>query len=125
MSLSLNPKVVSTQIGRTELIGLLRQRIGDRTDLEQIIKTVEEFFVFASDFINYKNLGIYPAHFKATLNDDHFILMRETPHYVFSVDNFSDNQTYFERSIFKIFLKTQGYSEPIMTLFLVPQNCGS
>jgi len=125
VSLSLNPKVVSKQIGRTELIELLRQRIEDRADREQIIKTIEEFFVFASDFINYKNLGTYPVHFKATLKDDHFILTRETPHYIFNVDSFSDNQTYFERSIFKIFLKTQGYSDPIMTLFLVPQNCDS
>ena len=101
----------------------MREKIGDRADRDQIIKTVEEFFVFASDFIHYKAIGVYPTHFNAKSDDGHFLLSRDTPHYKFSVDNFSDNQSYFERTVFKIFFKAPGYTDPIMTLFLVPQSC--
>ena len=123
VSLSLDPKVVSKQMGHSELMNLLKERIGDRGDRDQIAKTIAEFFVFSSDFIQYKAADVYPKHFKATFNDDHFILERETPHYKFMIDNFADNQKYFERTILKIFLKSNSQTDPIMTLFLVPQSC--
>jgi hypothetical protein len=50
-------------------------------------------------------------------------MSRQTAHYDFVIDNFSDNETYFERTVFKIFLKNSGGTDPIMTLFLVPGNC--
>lgn len=125
VSLSLNPQEVSRQIGRTELVELLREQLGERADSSQIVKTIEEFFVFASDFIRYKASSVYPAHFSASSLNDHFLLSRETPNYLFVVDNFSANETFFERTIFKIFLKAQASADPIMTLFLVPQVCES
>lgn len=125
VSLSLDPKEVSRQIGRTQLVELLRERVGDRRDSAQIVRTMEEFFVFASDFISFRSQNIYPAHFKSSSLNDHFLLSRETPSYLFVVDNFSDNQNFFERSIFKIFTKSQQTADPIMTLFLVPQVCES
>lgn len=123
VDLSLNPKEVSKQIGRSNLVELLREKIGDRSDRNQIIKTIEEFFVFASDFIGHKSAGVYPSNFTSTFDNDHFILNRETPQYLFLVDNFSESKTYFERTVFKIYLKTTSISDPIMTLFLVPQAC--
>lgn len=123
VSLSLNPALVSKQIGKTELIEVLRDKIGEREDREQIVKTIKEFFVFASDFVRYRAAAVYPTHFKADSTNGHFVLFRETPHYKFSVDNFSDNETYFERTIFQIFHKDRSLSDPIMTLFLVPQKC--
>jgi hypothetical protein len=123
VSLSLNPNEVSKQIGKTELVEVLREKVGDRSDRDQIVKTIEEFFVFASDFIRYKAAGTYPTHFSSTSLNNHFIMFRETPHYRFSVDNYSDNQNYFERTVFQIFLKSRSATDPIMTLFLVPQNC--
>ena len=91
VDLSLNPKEVSKNIGRSELISVLREQVGDRADLEEVIKTVEEFFVFASDFIHYKALKVYPAHFTTSLENDHFNMERSTPHYRFQIDNFSEN----------------------------------
>lgn len=125
VSLSLNPQEVSRQIGRTELVQLLRDQLGERADSSQIVKTIEEFFVFASDFIRYKASSVYPAHFTASSLNDHFLLSRETPNYLFVVDNFSANDAFFERTIFKIFLKAHVSADPIMTLFLVPQVCES
>ena len=123
VSLSLNPREVSQQIGHSELVEVLKERVGDRADRDQVVKTIEEFFVFASDFIRYKASAVYPNHFKSSSENNHFILDRETPHYIFRVDNFSENQTYFERTVFNIFLKSSSLSNPIMTLFLVPQSC--
>lgn len=123
VSLSLNPADVSKQIGKTELIEVLRDKVGDRPDRNEIIKTIKEFFVFASDFARYKAASTYPSHFTANSANDHFVLFRDTPHYKFSVDNYSDNETYFERTVFQIFLKSRSISDPIMTLFLVPQKC--
>ena len=123
VELSLNPKEVSKKIGHSELIGVLRQQIGDRADLEEVIKTVEEFFVFASDFIHYKAFSVYPVHFKSNFENDHFNLERSTPHYIFQIDNFSENENYFERTVFKIFVKSVSETIPRMTLFLVPQAC--
>ena len=123
VSLSLNPREVSKQIGHSQLVEVLQEQVGDRTDRDQIVKTIEEFFVFASDFIHYKTSGVYPTHFKASSENEHFILNRETPHYHFQVDNFSENPKYFERTVFKIFLKSTSLTDPIMTLFLVPQSC--
>lgn len=123
VSLGLNPKEVSKQIGKTELVELLREKIGDRPDSGQLVKTIEEFFVFASDFVRYKASNVYPDHFVSSFLNDHFLMSRETPNYLFVVDNFSDNETYFERTIFKIFRKSSPVVDPVMTLFLVPQTC--
>jgi hypothetical protein len=123
VTLSLNPAEVSKQIGKTELVEVLRDKIGDRPDKNEILKTIKEFFVFASDFVRYKAAATYPSHFNASSENGHFVLFRETPHYKFSVDNFSDNETYFERTVFQIYLKGRSVSDPIMTLFLVPQKC--
>jgi hypothetical protein len=125
VSLSLSPKDVSKQIRHSDLVDLLREKVGDRSDNAQVVKTIEEFFVFASDFIRYKAANTYPSHFDSRLLNDHFLMSRETSSYLFAVDNFSENQTYFERTVFKIFLKSTSLSDPIMTLFLVPQVCES
>ena len=123
VSLSLNPKEVSRQMGHSNLVAILKDRVGEREDRDQIVKTIEEFFVFASDFIHYKSTGIYPAHFKSSSENNHFILGRETPHYIFQVDNFAESENLFERTVFKIFLRSTSINNPIMTLFLVPQSC--
>jgi len=123
VSLSLNPKEVSKQIGKTELVEVLREKIGERSDREEVLKTIKEFFVFASDFIQYRAASTYPRHFSALSDNGHFLLFRETIHYKFMIDNFSENPTFFERTVFKIFQKNASLTDPIMTLFLVPQSC--
>ncbi len=123
VTLSLNPAEVSRQIGKTELVEVLREKVGDRPDKEEIVKTIKEFFVFASDFVRYRAANVYPTHFTANSDNGHFVLFRETTNYKFNVDNFSDNETYFERTVFQIFYKRRSVSDPIMTLFLVPQKC--
>lgn len=123
VSLSLNPKEVSKEMKHDQLVELLKEQIGERSDRDEIIKTIEEFFVFSSDFIHYKASQVYPSHFTSNLANDHYLLSRETPHYVYAVDNFAANDKYFERTVFKIFLKSRSISDPIMTLFLVPQSC--
>ena len=123
VSLSLNPKEVSKQMNHSQLMEILQERIGDRSDRDQIVKAIAEFFVFSSDFIHYRAAEVYPTHFNAITKDDHFILERETPHYKFMIDNFADNQKYFERTVLKLFLKSNSQTDPIMTLFLVPQSC--
>lgn len=123
VSLSLNPKEVSKKINHTELVEMLKEKLEQRADRDQIVKTIEEFFVFASDFIRYKASGSYPISFLSSFENNHFILARETFLYNFQVDNFSENQIYFERTVFKIFLKSSSVIDPILTLFLVPQSC--
>ncbi|MDO9182584.1 MAG: hypothetical protein Q7U04_09255 [Bacteriovorax sp.] len=123
VDLSLNPKEVSKQISHSQLVEVLQEQVGERTDRDQIIKTIEEFFVFASDFIHYKAMGVYPPNFSTNFENEHFTLGRVTPHYNFQVDNFSENEKYFERTVLKIFLKSTSTTNPIMTLFLVPQAC--
>jgi hypothetical protein len=102
---------------------MLQERIGDRSDSPQLVKTIEEFFVFASDFVRHKAVNTYPRGYISSSLNEHFLLTRETASYLFVVDNFSDNNTYFERTVFKIFLKSSSASDAIMTLFLVPQSC--
>lgn len=125
VSLSLNSKDVRSKIIHSELGAFLREKIGERSDREQLVKTTEAFFIFASDFIQHASSKIYPTNFIASNLDDHFILSRNSSQYLFVVDNFADNQSFFERSVFKIFLKSSSLSDPIMTLFLVPQSCQS
>lgn len=129
VSLSLVPRLVSKQIGGTQLVAILREKIGDRADRDQIIKAIEEFFVFSSDFLRHVESGEYPKYYEASLNNEHFLLTRQTTHYKFEIDNFSENETYFERVVFRIYLKsstpTGTATDPTMTLFLVPQTCDS
>jgi hypothetical protein len=125
VSLSLNPKLVRGQIGHTDLAKFLNEKLNEHSDREQMLKTTEEFFVFASDFIHYSSDKIYPSHFISSTLNDHFLLSRENDKYLFVVDNFADNQIFFERTVFKIFSKSNSLSDPIMTLFLVPQVCES
>jgi hypothetical protein len=123
VSLSLNSKDVRGKIIHSELGAFLREKIGERPDREQLIKTTEEFFIFTSDFIHHASSKTYPTNFISSTLDDHFLLSFNTTQYLFMVDNFADNQKFFERSVFKIFLKSTSLIEPIMTLFLVPQSC--
>jgi hypothetical protein len=123
VSLSLKPSEVAKQIKNSELVEVLKEQIGERADRDEILKTIEEFFVFASDFIRYKSAGVNPPHFTSSLENDHYILGRITPHYSFQVDNFSENEKFFERTVFKIFLKNSSITTPVMNLFLVPQTC--
>ncbi|MBY0413238.1 MAG: hypothetical protein K2Q18_03690 [Bdellovibrionales bacterium] len=109
-------------IKNSELTSFLSEQIGEREDKKKIIKSVEEFFVFASDFMRFKAAKTYPKHFSSSFADGHFFLERSTPSYRFVVDSFSENDKFYERVVFKIFIKDQS-NNAIMTLFLVPQSC--
>lgn len=122
IELSLNPETVNKTIKNSEMTELLNDQLGEHADKRRIMKSVEEFFVFASDFIRYKASGVYPKHYSASFNDGHFVLERSTPSYRFIVDSFSPNQIFYERVVFKIFIKDLS-SDAILTLFLVPESC--
>jgi hypothetical protein len=122
LNISLDPAIVNSTIKNSEITKLLNDQLGERTDKKQIAKSVEEFFVFASDFMRFKAANIYPKHYSSSFIDDHFILERQTASYRFVVDNFSVNEKFYERVVFKIFIKDLS-SNAILTLFLVPQSC--
>lgn len=122
LNISLDPAIVNSTIKNSEITELLNDQLGDRTDKKQISKSIEEFFVFASDFMKYKAANIYPKHYTSTFIDDHFLLERQTPSYKFVVDNYQPNEKFYERVVFKIYIKDLS-SNAIMTLFLVPQSC--
>jgi hypothetical protein len=124
LALSLNPELVNRTIKDSQITELLKEQLGERVDRQRISKSIEEFFVFASDFMRSKSTNTYPKNFSSSLNDGHFTLERSTASYRFVVDNFSDNQEFYERSVFKIFIKNFS-TDPILTLFLVPQACDS
>lgn len=126
MYISLDPAVMNATIKNSEITQLLNEQLGERPDKKQLTKSIEEFFVFASDFMKFKAAGIYPRHYKSSFADGHFLLERETPSYKFLVDNFSPNEKFYERVVFKIFIKDlnkNSNGNAIMTLFLVPQSC--
>lgn len=122
LSLSLNPQIVNRDIKNSEISELLKDQIGEREDRARIAKSVEEFFVFSSEFLRYRANNKLPLHYATKLSDGHFIMERATPSYLFLVDNFAANDHFYERTVFKIFLKEHS-TNPIVTLFLVPQTC--
>ncbi len=122
LSLSLNPEVVNRDIKNSEISELLKDHIGPREDRARIAKAVEEFFVFASDFLRFRANDIVPSHYALEMKDGHFLLERTTPSYRFVVDNFAANEKFFERTVFKIYIKDHS-PDAIVTLFLVPQAC--
>lgn len=119
---SLDPEIANKEIKNSEILDLLDQQLGDRADKKRIAKAIEEFFVFASDFMRFKVANIYPKHFLGSFLNDHFIMERTTSSYRFTVDNSVPNDKFYERLVFKIYLK-QISNEAILTLFLVPQSC--
>lgn len=122
LSLSLNPQVVNRDIKNSEISELLKEQIGERPDRARIAKSVEEFFVFSSEFLRYRASNKLPLHYATKWADGHFILERTTPSYLFVVDNFAANDHFYERTVFKIFIRDHS-TNPIVTLFLVPQTC--
>ncbi|AUN99621.1 hypothetical protein C0V70_16205 [Bacteriovorax stolpii] len=122
LALSLDPEFVNRTIKNSEITELLKDQLGERTDKAKIAKSIEEFFVFASDFMRFKAAKVYPKHFSASFSDNHFIMERTTPSYRFVVDNSVSNQKFYERVVFKIFVKDLS-NDPILTLFLVPKEC--
>ncbi|MBC7429290.1 MAG: hypothetical protein H7336_11800 [Bacteriovorax sp.] len=119
---SLNPEIANKEIKNSEITDLLDKQLGERPDKKRIAKTIEEFFVFASDFMRFKVANVYPKHFMGSFLNDHFIMERTTPSYRFTVDNSVPNEKFYERLIFKIYVKEIS-NEAILTLFLVPQSC--
>ena len=119
---SLDPIIANREIKNSEITALLNEQLGDHIDKNRVAKTIEEFFVFASDFMRFKVANIYPKHYMSTFNNGHFILERQTPSYRFIVDSSVPNEKFFERFVLKIFSKDLS-NDAILTLFLVPDNC--
>lgn len=123
LALSMNPQVMNQTIKNSEITELLNEQLGERSDKKKISKSIEEFFVFASDFMRWKAAGVYPKHYSSSFSHDgHFVLERNTASYRFVVDSFSSNQKFYERVVFKIYIKDLS-SDAILTLFLVPEIC--
>lgn len=122
IALSLDPEIVNRSIKNSDITELLKEQLGERADKARIAKSIEEFFVFASDFMRFKAASIFPKHYQASFIDGHFIMERSTPSYRFVVDNFVPNQNFYERVLFKIYIKELS-ADPILTLFLIPKEC--
>lgn len=120
--ISLNPKLMNEQIKSSEISVMLSDQLGNNPNKIRIVKAIEEFFVFVSEFMQFKAANAYPEHYLPSFIDGHFVLERSTKSYRFTVDNFSSNEKFYERSIFKIFIKDYS-SSAILTLFLVPESC--
>jgi hypothetical protein len=119
---SLNPEVANREIKDSEISRMLDEQLGDIKDKKRVVKTIEEFFVFASDFMRFRLAKVYPKHFQSNFYDNHFTMERTTPSYRFVVDNFVPNDKFYERLVFKIYAKELS-NEAILTLFLVPDSC--
>jgi hypothetical protein len=122
LNISLDPAVTNRAIKNSELTALLNEQLADRTDKKIIAKSIEEFFVFASDFMRFKAAKVYPKHYTSSFVDGHFLLERTTASYRFVVDSYELNDKFYERVVFKIFVKDLS-SNATLTLFLVPQSC--
>ena len=120
--ISLDPARMSNEIKSSEISLMLKDQLNDNPNKKNIVKAIEEFFIFTSDFMRFKADKIYPRHYSSSFIDDHFILERTDGAYRFVIDNYVSNEKFYERSVFKIFDKDLSPS-PILTLFLVPQTC--
>lgn len=120
--ISLDPEVMNREIKSSEISSMLNEQLEGNSNKKRIAKAIEEFFVFASDFMRFKAARTYPKHYSSSFVDGHFVLERNTNSYRFSVDNFSSNENFYERTVFKIFIKDLS-PNAILTLFLVPQSC--
>ena len=60
---SLNPEIANREIKNSEMTEFLNEQLGDRPNKKRIAKAVEEFFVFASDFMRFKAANIFPKHY--------------------------------------------------------------
>jgi hypothetical protein len=120
--ISLDPVVMNRDIKSSEISAMLNDQLESNPNKKRIAKAIEEFFVFASDFMRFKAANVYPKHYSSSFADGHFVLERNTNSYRFMIDNFSSNENFYERTVFKIFIKDLS-TNPILTLFLVPQSC--
>ncbi len=120
--LSLNPDIAKRTIKNFEFTEPLRENLGDRPDAPKIIKALEEFFLYLSDFLKYKNANQYPPSFAPSFKDGHFFMERQVNGYRFLVDSFQANDLFYERVQLKLFSKELS-NDAIVTLFLVPQTC--
>lgn len=122
IALSLDPEIVNRSIKNSDITEMLKEQLGERADRARISKAISEFFVFASDFMRFRAVSVFPKHYQASFADNHFIMERSTPSYRFVVDNFVPNQNFYERLLFKIYVKELS-ADPILTLFLIPKEC--
>ena len=122
LSISLDPVIAQNEINSSEISAMLNDQLKDNPNKKNIVKAIQEFFIFTSDFMRFKSAKLYPEHYSSSFVDDHFILEKTNNNYRFVVDNYASNEKFFERSVFKIFEKNYS-SNPIMTMFLVPQSC--
>lgn len=123
IAISLDPATANKMIKESDIAFALKDMVGERSDRARLVKSVEEFFVFASDFMRFLAAGIFPKHYTASFSSSgRFTMERNTASYRFIVESYAPNDQFFERISFKIFVKTSS-TDPILTLFLVPETC--
>lgn len=123
IAISLDPATANRMIKESDIAFVLKDMIGERNDRARLVKSVEEFFVFSSDFMRFLAAGVFPKHYTASFSSSgRFIMERNTASYRFMVESYAPNDQFFERISFKIFVKSSS-TDPILTLFLVPETC--
>lgn len=123
VSLSLNPKIAAKEIGRSNVLKMIEEKIGDRYNKKQIVDAMEEFFVLTSEFLSYRSKEKFPPSYKARLENDHFFMQRPHAQFRFEVEGFAEEKGYFKRVLVKIYPKEQDAAQPLFSLFLVPETC--
>jgi hypothetical protein len=123
ISLSLDPKLAKSAIAQSNLISIFKERIKGRLNQDELASALLAFFETTSEFVAARSVGHYPESFNATLENDHFVLWRQSPQFKFEINNYAFNQKFFERTELKLYSIRDNSTSPVMTLFLVPTNC--
>lgn len=123
ISLSLDPLIAKSTVARSNLISIFKERVQGQANATELTNALISFFEMTSEFVAARSRGLFPDSFNAVLENNHFILLRQSPQFKFEIDNFAFNQKYFERTELKIYSTESTSTSPVMTLFLVPSNC--
>ncbi len=101
----------------------LDEMIGDGVDRSISTAALRNFYLTSSEFVSGKKINKIPSTFIASKSGDHFILSRSRDGFIYSVDSYSLNESFYERVVIKVAEAKPSNSSPILTLFLVPSTC--
>lgn len=123
MSISLNPKEAARLLNHSSVVRMLESSIEERSDRENIINAVHEFYVLTSEFVSLKARNQFSKVYNIEERNEHFILSREHGGFIYEIDAYSPNEKFYERVVMKISDPKYRQNGPILSLFLVPEAC--
>ena len=123
MSISLNPKEAAKLLNHSSVVRMLESSIEERSDRENIINAVHEFYVLTSEFVSLKAKNQFSNVYSVEDKNQHFIISRNHGGFIFEIDAYSPNESFYERLVIKISDPKYRQTGPILSLFLVPESC--